>query len=79
MCAKMPDDVAAILMPLADRAVGSLLRVQDGFFFREERGDRNVVVRIPGGSRGHHREPQRAAALLLNLYSNATHGFGGMR
>jgi hypothetical protein len=77
--AKMPDDVAAILMPLADRAVESLLRVQEGFFFREQRGDRNVVVRIPGSERGHHREPQRAAAMLLKLYRNATHGFGGMR
>ena len=45
--AKMPDDVAAILMPLADRAVDSLRRVQDGFFFRKQRGNNNVVVRIP--------------------------------
>ncbi|MBW0015281.1 hypothetical protein [Mycobacterium sp.] len=77
--AKMPKDVAAILMPLADRAVESLLRVQEGFFFRKQRGDRNIVIRIPGSERGHHREPQRAAAMLLKLYRNATHGFGGMR
>jgi hypothetical protein len=77
--AQMPAMVAAILMPLADRAVESLRRVQDGFFFREQRGDNNVIVRIPGSDRGHHVEPQRAAAMLLKLYRNATHGFGGMR
>jgi hypothetical protein len=49
---KMPEAVAAILMPLADRAVDGLRRVQDGFFFREQRGDNNVVVRIPGSARG---------------------------
>jgi hypothetical protein len=76
---KMPDVVAAILMPLADRAVDSLRRVQDGFFLRKQRGDNNVIVRIPGSDRGHHQEPQRAAAMLLKLYRNATHGFGGMR
>ncbi len=77
--AKMPDMVASILMPLADRAVDALRRVQDGFFFREQRGDRNIVVRIPGSERGHHRQPQRAAAMLLKIYRNATHGFGGTR
>jgi hypothetical protein len=77
--AQMPKDVAAIPMPLADRAVDSLQRVQDGFFFRKQRGDNNVVVKIPGDENPHHRQPQRAAAMLLNIYRNATHGFGGMR
>ncbi|AXN45106.1 hypothetical protein MM1218R_03171 [Mycobacterium marinum] len=76
---KMPESVAALLMPLVDRAVEGLRRVQDGFFFREQRGDRNVVTWIPGSNRGHHREPPRAAAILLKLYRNATHGFGGIR
>jgi hypothetical protein len=76
---KMPDDVARILMPLADRAVDSLLRVQDGFFFRKQRGDNNVIVRIPGDPQPHHRQPRRAAAMLLKIYRNATHGFGGLR
>ena len=75
----MPDTVATLLMPLADRAVESLRQVQDGFFFREQRGDKNVIVRIPGSDRGHHKEPPRAAAMLLKLYRNATHGFGGIR
>jgi hypothetical protein len=77
--ALMPENVAAILMPLADRAVDSLQRVQDGFFFRQQRGDNNVVVRIPGDERPHHRQPQRAAAVLLKVFRNATHGFGGMK
>lgn len=76
---RMPPDVAQILMPLADRAVESLGGVQERFFFRKQRGDRNVIVRIPGSDRGHHRQPQRAAALLLKIYRNATHGFGGDR
>ncbi|KMO71836.1 hypothetical protein [Mycolicibacterium obuense] len=76
---KMPESVAALLMPLADRAVNALRRVQDGFFFREQRGDKNVVIWIPGSERGLHREPQWAAAMLLKLYRNATHGFGGLR
>jgi hypothetical protein len=66
-------------MPLADRAVDSLQRVQDGFFFRKQRGDNNVVVKIPGHETPHHKEPHHAAAVLLKIYRNATHGFGGLR
>jgi hypothetical protein len=76
---RMPEVVAALLMPLADRAVDSLLRVQEGFFFRKQRGDKNVVVRIPGDQSERHREAPWAAAMLLKLYRNATHGFGGDR
>jgi hypothetical protein len=76
---RMPEVVAALLMPLADRAVESLLRVQEGFFFREQRGDKNVVIRIPGDQNERHREAPWAAAMLLKLYRNATHGFGGNR
>ncbi|MDQ1247247.1 MAG: hypothetical protein QG597_1617 [Actinomycetota bacterium] len=76
---KMPESVAAVLMPLADRAVDGLLRLQEGFFFREQRGDKNVVIWIPGSERGHHQEPHRAAAMLMKLFRNATHGYGGIR
>jgi hypothetical protein len=76
---RMPPVVAKILMPLADRALDSLLRVQDEFFLRKQRGDNNVIVHIPGSERGHHKQPPRAAAMLLKLYRNATHGFGGLR
>jgi hypothetical protein len=75
--ARMPEDVASVLMPVADRAVESLQRVQDGFFIRKQRGDANVVVRIPTDPRPHHREPPRAVAVLLKVFRNATHGFGG--
>jgi hypothetical protein len=75
---RMPEDVASVLMPVADRAVESLQRVQDGFFIRKQRGDSNVVVRIPTDPRPTHRQPQRAVAVLLKVFRNATHGFGGM-
>ncbi|MCV7088883.1 hypothetical protein [Mycobacterium interjectum] len=75
---RMPADVASVLMPVADRAVESLQRVQDGFFIREQRGDTNVVIRIPTDRRPHHRQPQRAVAVLLKVFRNATHGFGGI-
>lgn len=74
---RMPEDVASVLMPVADRAVESLERVQDGFFIRKQRGDANVVVRIPTNPRPQHRQPQRAVAVLLKVFRNATHGFGG--
>jgi hypothetical protein len=75
---RMPEDVASVLMPVADRAVESLQRVQDDFFIRKQRGDSNVVVRIPTDPRPNHRQPQRAVAVLLKVFRNATHGFGGM-
>jgi hypothetical protein len=74
----MPDDVAQVLMPAADQAVQSLKRVDDGFFIRKQRGDANVVVNIPEDERPHHRQPQRATAVLLKVFRNATHGFGGL-
>jgi hypothetical protein len=75
---RMNPDVASVLMPVADRAVESLLRVQDGFFIREQRGDANVIVRIPTAPRPRHVEPPRAVAILLKVFRNATHGFGGL-
>lgn len=73
----MTEEIAEVLMPIADRAVESLRRVEDGFFIRRQRGDQNVLVWIPGDPRPHHREPHRATALLLQVFRNATHGFGG--
>ncbi len=75
---RMPEDVASVLMPVADRAVESLQRVQDGFFIRKQRGDANVIVRIPTDPRPQQRQPQRAVAVLLKVFRNATHGFGGI-
>lgn len=75
---RMPEDVAMLLMPLADRAVESLREVEDGFFIRRQRGDANVVVKIPEDPCPHQRQPQRATAILLKVFRNATHGFGGL-
>jgi hypothetical protein len=76
---RIPEDVAKVLMPLADRAVESLRRVQDGFFIRKQRGDDNVLVYIPDDENPHHREPHRAAAILMKVFRNATHGYGGLK
>jgi len=73
---RMPDDVAAILMPVADRAVESLRRFQEGFFIRRQRRDKNVIIRIPG-EHPEHLQPEQATAVLLKVLRNATHGFGG--
>jgi hypothetical protein len=73
----MTEEVAGVLMPVADRAVESLRRVEDGFFIRRQRGDANVIVRIPGDSPPRHLERRRATAVLLKVFRNATHGFGG--
>jgi hypothetical protein len=74
---RMTEEVAGVLMPVADRAVESLRRVENGFFIRRQRGDANVLVRIPGDSRPQHLESHRATAVLLKVFRNATHGFGG--
>jgi hypothetical protein len=76
---RMPEDVASVLMPVADRAVESLQRVQHNFFIRQQRRDSNVVVRIPTTTKPRHVEPPRAVAVLLKVFRNATHGFGGLK
>jgi hypothetical protein len=75
---RMPDDVGQILMPIADRAVESLRDAEAGFFIRRQRGDANVVVAIPEDPCPHQRQPPRATAILLKVFRNATHGFGGL-
>lgn len=42
----------------------------------EQRGDTEVVLRMPNGVT-EQRSPERAAAMLMKLYRNAIHGFGG--
>jgi hypothetical protein len=72
---KMPKTVAALLMPAVDRAVDALAAVQDGFFMQQQRGDQAVRLRQPDGS-WEELSPERAAAKLLQIHRNATHGFG---
>lgn len=72
----MRPDVAAVLIPAADRAVDSLKRAQDGFFIQRQRGDANVVIRLPDRAL-EDLSPERATALLLKVFRNSIHGFGG--
>lgn len=71
----MPPSVAEVLMPNALRAIDALERMQIGFFIQQQRDDDEVVLRLPDG-RIESRSPERATALLLKIYRNATHGFG---
>jgi hypothetical protein len=72
---RMSPAAAAILMPAADRAVDALKRAQEGFYIQKQRGDDEVVLRLSDGTE-ERRSPERAVAMLLKLYRNATHGFG---
>jgi len=71
----MLDAEAALLMPAVDRALDALARIQDGFFIRHQRGDEAVHLYTASGKL-EERTPERASALLLKVYRNATHGFG---
>lgn len=71
----MPNSVAAILMPAVDRAVKALAEVQDGFFIQRQRGDAMVRLRQPDGI-WRELAPERAAARLMHIHRNATHGYG---
>jgi hypothetical protein len=72
---KMSPAAAAILMPAADRAVDALQQAQTGFFIQRQRGEDDVVLKLPDGGE-ERRSPERAIAMLLKLYRDATHGFG---
>jgi hypothetical protein len=74
----MPESVAALLMPAVDRAVNALAEVQDGFFIQRQRGDEKVRLRQPDGA-WEEFPPERAAARLLQIHRNATHGYGHRR
>lgn len=73
--AAMPPSVAEVLMPNAQRAIDALERMQAGFFIQRQRNDDEVVLRLRDG-RVESRSPERATALLLKIFRNATHGFG---
>ncbi|OMC28877.1 hypothetical protein A5738_22550 [Mycobacterium colombiense] len=75
---KMDPGAAAILMPAADRAVDALKRAQQGFFIQQQRSEDKVRLRLPDGT-WETKSPERATAMLLKVYRNATHGFGHRR
>lgn len=70
--------VAEILMPAADRAIAALAEMQQGFFINRQRGEDEVVFHLPNGQT-ESRSPENAVALLLKVFRNATHGFGGKK
>jgi hypothetical protein len=72
----MIESVAALLMSSADRAVNALAEVQNRLFIQQQRGDENVRLYLPDGSY-EERTPERAVAMLLKLFRDATHGYGG--
>lgn len=74
--AKMPESIAELLMPAVDRAINALEEIQKGFFIQRRRGDENLRLHLPDGS-WEERTPERAVAMLLKLFRNATHGYGG--
>jgi hypothetical protein len=71
----LPAKVASLLMPSADRAIVALKGVQGGFFIQQQTQVKNLRLRQPDGT-FKQMSPEAAAAKLLKLYRNATHGFG---
>ncbi|MFI7529694.1 hypothetical protein [Nocardia salmonicida] len=66
-----------VLLPMAQRALDALEEVQKGFFITSQTGAREVELQLPG------RAPkplslEQAAARLMVIHRNATHGYGGV-
>lgn len=72
----MPQAVADVLMPMADRAIAALVQVQDGFFIQRQKQDTAVHL-VKSDGTGQWMQADIAAARLIKIYRNATHGFGG--
>lgn len=74
----IPEDVAELLLPQAERAVKALTDVQDGFFIRKRRGTPNVQLVNSAGA-AESWDMDHATRELLMARRNATHGFGHWR
>jgi hypothetical protein len=74
--ATVPDGAADILLPMARQAVGSLRRMQDGFFIRRHLKTVDVELRLPDG-KIKTLSAEDATAQYLKVLRNATHGHGG--
>ena len=74
----MSKDVAAVLLPAADRAVAALEAVQDGFFLRRQVGAAKVEYTDKDGTL-QSLDPVDAAAEYIRVLRNATHGHGTNR
>ena len=75
---EMSKDVAAVLLPAADRAVAALEAVQDGFFLRRQVGAAKVEYTDKDGTL-QSLDPVDAAAEYIRVLRNATHGHGTNR
>ena len=71
---EIPEEIQAVLLPRARRAVRALREVQDGFFVENRRVGDNILVR---NNRGEVRPvpAHDAASLWLRVLRNSHHGF----
>ncbi|WP_154606649.1 hypothetical protein [Rhodococcus sp. AQ5-07] len=74
----MPAPASEILLPAAQRALDALEEVQAGFFIAHQRNARTVTIHQADGQ-AKTINLQDAAARLMVLHRNATHGYGGLR
>lgn len=73
----MPAAAGQILLPPVRRAIAALKDLQDGFYIAKQRNDPNVLIQLSDGT-VKKLSKQDAAAQLLVVHRNATHGFGGL-
>jgi hypothetical protein len=72
------DDVGAVLLPAAERAVQALEALQDGFFLQRQLGAAKVEFTAKDGT-VQALDPIDAAAEYIRVLRNATHGHGTNR
>lgn len=75
--AAMPTSAAEVLLPAAQRALDALEKVQDGFFITGQRNARAVTIQLSAGQ-SKSLNLEDAAARLMVVHRNATHGYGGI-
>lgn len=71
-------DVAAVLLPAAERGVNALEALQEGFFIRRQTGKGAVEFEESDGTTT-ALDPVDAASEYIRLLRNATHGHGSNR
>jgi hypothetical protein len=73
---RLPVDVGAVLLPLAERAVAALRECQDSFFLNVHEEENDTRVFRANGVEG-NMTTEDATASYLRILRNANHGFGG--
>lgn len=74
----MHPDAGAILLPSAQRALEALKQVQDGFFITSPKGANKIELQMSSGG-VEVMDRDEAAARLMVVHRNATHGYGGIQ